>query len=80
MSTALEPRQIEPLLLSAAQAAALCGIGRSLFYSLHSSQELGPLPLKLGCRTLWRRKELETWISEGCLPRKQFLLSRSAER
>ena len=54
------------LLLSAGDAAALLGVSRSLFYGMYSSGRLGPMPVKLGSRTLWRRKELETWTDAGC--------------
>ena len=60
------------LLLSADSAARLLGIGRSHFYGLHSSGQLGPLPIRLGSRTLWRKKELEAWIDDGCNCREQW--------
>lgn len=63
---------VNPLLLSTEQAAQLVGIGRSLFYGLHSSGRLGPLPVKLGKRTLWNRKELESWAAAGCPARQQW--------
>ena len=58
---------IESLLVSAAEAASLLGIGRSLFYQMHSSGRLGPLPVKLGSRSLWSRVELQLWV-ENCCP------------
>jgi excisionase family DNA binding protein len=61
-----------PLMLSAEQCAKLLGIGRTLFYSMHTSGRLGPLPVKLGRRSLWSRKELEEWIENGCPPRNQW--------
>ena len=63
---------MESLLLSAEDAAALLGIGRSLFYSMHSSGRLGPLPVKLGRRALWNRRELEAWVEAGCPARLQW--------
>lgn len=63
----------DKLLLSAAEAANLCGIGRSLFYSLHSSGELGPEPIRLSSRVLWRRSDLEAWIKGGCKSRSEWL-------
>ena len=60
------------LLISAENSAQLLGIGRTLFYSMHSSGRLGPLPVKLGRRTLWNRKELEDWIEANCPPRHQW--------
>ncbi|MHC4068751.1 MAG: helix-turn-helix transcriptional regulator [Planctomycetota bacterium] len=57
---------MDSLLLSAEDAAKLLGIGRSHFYGLHSSGRLGPLPVKLGRRSLWSRMDLEFWVSAGC--------------
>ena len=62
----------QDLLVSAKEAARLCGVGRSLWYSMHSSGELGPLPIKLGKRTLWRRQELEEWVRVGCPERTRW--------
>jgi excisionase family DNA binding protein len=61
---------IESLLLSAENAAEMLSIGRTLFYAMHSSGRLGPLPVKLGRRTLWNRQELESWVKAGCPVRK----------
>jgi predicted DNA-binding transcriptional regulator AlpA len=69
-----------PLLLSAEDAAALLGIGRSLFYGLHSSGRLGPLPVHLGKRSLWRRDELIQWVSSDCPPRQRWQEFKGAQR
>ncbi len=61
------------LLLSAVDAAKLISVGRSHFYALHSSGRLGPMPIQLGRRTLWNRKELESWVAAGCPAREQWL-------
>ncbi|MBW7991924.1 MAG: helix-turn-helix domain-containing protein [Planctomycetes bacterium] len=63
---------MDSLLISAENSAQLLGIGRTLFYSMHSSGRLGPLPVKLGRRTLWNCKELEAWVEEDCPPRCQW--------
>ena len=65
-------KQVDSLLLSAKNAAKLLGIGSSHFWALHSSGRLGPLPVKLGRRTLWNRRDLEKWADAGCPPRKQW--------
>ena len=64
---------LTPLLLSVDEAAALLGIGRSHFYGLHSSGRLGPLPVHLGKRALWRREELLRWVQAGCLGRETWM-------
>ena len=63
----------QPLLLSADEGARLVGVGRSLWWSMHSSVRLGPLPIKLGRRTLWRRDELTQWVEAGCPARVKWL-------
>lgn len=63
---------MDALLLSAKDAARLLGISERLYYSLHSSGRLGPLPVRLNKRTLWSRKELDAWVDAGCLPREQW--------
>ena len=53
------------------RAAALLGIGRSLFYSLRSEGKL-PLPRRLGSRVLWQKTELEEWIDSNCPTQQQW--------
>lgn len=65
----------EPLLLSAQEAAELLGIGKTLFWQLHSAGRI-PLPVKLGRRTLWRREELLGWVRKGCPSRDKWQLLR----
>ena len=62
---------LEPLLLDARAAAALCGIGRSLWLELHASGRC-PLPIRLGRRVVWRREELEAWVRAGCPARERW--------
>lgn len=62
-----------PILVNAEVAASLLGISRSFFYSLHSSGELGPLPVRLREKSLWRTVELQTWADAGCPPRETWL-------
>ena len=61
-----------PLLLDAEQAAALAGVSRSHWWSLHSAA-LVPFPVKLGRATRWRRREIEAWVDAGCPPRHEWL-------
>ncbi len=62
---------IKSILLSASEAAALLGIGRSLFYSLHSEGKI-PAPRRLGGRVLWSKQELEQWINNNCPNRQKW--------
>lgn len=66
----------ELLLVSAANAAKLLSIGRSLFYSMDSSGELGPQSIKFGRRSLWRLDELRAWIYSGCPGRDRWIAMR----
>jgi excisionase family DNA binding protein len=67
---------MKTLLLSAKDAAELLGIGKTLFYSMNSSGRLGPLPVRLGKRSLWRQNELEEWVRAGC-PHRNIWKQRS---
>src|SRR5262249_46051056 len=62
---------IEPLLLGAAQAAALCGVSRPSWWRLHAAHKI-PAPVRVGHRTLWRRSDLVEWIRLGCPDRAEF--------
>ena len=68
----MDSQKIESLLLSAKEGAKLLGICSNHFYALHNCGRLGPLPIRLGRRTLWNRKELEAWIADGCPARRQW--------
>jgi len=70
---------MESLLLFAEDAAALLGVGRTLFYSMHSSGRLGPLPVKLVGRVSWNRREIEAWVEAGCPVRQQWQNRKVAE-
>ena len=71
-SMAVVARQ-EPLLLSTNDAAELLGIGRTHFYDLQSSGQLGSQPVKLGRQSLCRRAELIDWVATGCPPRVRWV-------
>ena len=59
--------------MDARSAATALSIGRSLFYQLCASGRIGPLPVKLGERSLWVRAELEQWAAAGCPTREEWL-------
>ncbi|MHC4658541.1 MAG: helix-turn-helix transcriptional regulator [Planctomycetota bacterium] len=62
----------EALLVSASTASKLIGVSRSHFYGLHSSGRLGPMPVKLGKRSLWSRQELADWTARRCPARDRW--------
>lgn len=59
------------VLLTASQAAAMCGVGRSTWWKLHSAGKV-PAPIKLGGATRWRSHELLEWIEVGCPSRDRW--------
>lgn len=71
MSTAIgleHPVQPISLLLTASEAAALCGLGRSTWWRHLSSGKI-PGPVRIGRSVRWRRDELLDWLAAGCPPR-----------
>jgi predicted DNA-binding transcriptional regulator AlpA len=60
------------LLLDAKASAQLVGVSERFFWAMHSSGELGPLPIRLGKRTLWSRFELMDWVKARCPRREQW--------
>jgi predicted DNA-binding transcriptional regulator AlpA len=69
VNTAPAEARVEPLLISAAAAAQMCGRSVASWWRDHSAGRI-PAPLKLGGRTFWRAEELRRWIEVGCPPRK----------
>ncbi len=54
-----------PLLLSARQAAALCGRSVRTWRTWHTSGRV-PQPVRIGRCMYWRRCELVAWVEAGC--------------
>ena len=67
------------LLVDSTEAARLCGISRTMWWSLHSSGRV-PAPVRLGRRTLWSVDELRGWIAAGCPARERWLAQGDAEK
>jgi prophage regulatory protein len=60
-----------PLLLTARQAAALCG--RSLrTWWVWDAAGLIPRPVRIGRSSLWRVDELRNWVAAGCPRRREW--------
>jgi len=59
------------LLLTARQAAALCGKSLRTWRSWDAAGWI-PKPLKIGRSTLWRARELEKWVAAGCPRREEW--------
>lgn len=77
--------QFEPLLVSAEDAAALCGVSRSTWLAWDSAGLIKlrvffdcPAPIRLNGRTLWSTEQLRQWASTGCKSRDQGQQLREA--
>lgn len=64
-ATRMTAPELQPLLVEAEEAARICGISRTSWYSLKAAGQL-PLPVRLGRRVLWGIEELRGWIEAGC--------------
>lgn len=64
---------IEPLLVGRRDASRICGISPATWDRLESSGKVGPLPVRLGGRVLYRVAELRGWVAAGCPDRTQWI-------
>ncbi len=55
-----------PLLADRVLAARLLGISVKTFDRLRVTGRIGPQPIRLGSKVLWRVDELRRWIKAGC--------------
>jgi predicted DNA-binding transcriptional regulator AlpA len=63
---------VKALLLSAAQAAILCGLSPATWYRMGSAGRCpAPPRLSRGC-VRWRTEELRDWIAGGCPDRRTW--------
>jgi predicted DNA-binding transcriptional regulator AlpA len=72
------PPAIEPEQVSAGKAARLAGVSEATWWRLHAAGKV-PRPNKLGCRTLWRIRELRDWIAAGCPDRRTWEARQAAQ-
>lgn len=63
---------IAPLLVGAETVGRMLGVSRRTVLNWHQDGTLGPLPIKLGRRILWRADELARWVATGCPDRKTW--------
>ncbi len=70
---------LEPLLISAKQAAQLAGVSTPTWWRLHAAGKV-PAPTRLGGRTLWHVETLKAWISAGCPDRKAWAAAQGRQR
>jgi len=67
----------EQLLVGTKQAAEMLSIGRSHFYSMLSSGQIGPMAHKLGKRSLFSVNELREWVNAGMPPRQKWIKQKN---
>lgn len=63
-------QSISPL-LTAREAASLCGLGLSTWWRYLSAGKI-PAPVRIGGSVRWRRDELHAWMSASCPPREKW--------
>ncbi len=66
-----ESLPIEPLMLRAEQASALCGLSKSSWYEYMSAGRIPP-SIKIGKARLWRLDILRKWAGWNCPTIDQF--------
>ena len=69
----------ERLLIDSTEAAAMCGISRTMWWSMHSQGRV-PAPVRLGRRTLWSVDELRRWTAVGCPARERWAAQEDTEK
>ncbi|MCC6486352.1 MAG: helix-turn-helix domain-containing protein [Candidatus Hydrogenedentes bacterium] len=57
----------EKELLSVREVASMLDLCERSVYRMADAGKM-PRPLKLGARSLWRRRELQDWVDAGCKP------------
>jgi predicted DNA-binding transcriptional regulator AlpA len=63
--------RLGPLLLTAKQAAVICGKSLRTWRSWDAAGWI-PRPVRIGRSTLWRANELREWVAAGCPRREQW--------
>lgn len=61
---------VEPLAVDAADAAALLGLSRSMFYKMAEAGQIGPSGVRLGRCLRYPLAELRAWAAAG-MPRRE---------
>ena len=54
--------RLDRAMLSDREAAAFLGVGKTTLWSMLSTGELGPQPVKIRSLTKWNRRELLAWL------------------
>ncbi|MBN2589208.1 MAG: helix-turn-helix domain-containing protein [Sedimentisphaerales bacterium] len=65
------PEKLSPALLTIEQTCQLLNVSRAEFYRLKAKGKIGPQPVGLSRKYLYRKDEIENWIKAG-LPNKDI--------
>lgn len=63
---------VESALLDVDAVAKLLGVSARHVWKMNRNGRLGPTPVHLGRRALWRRDELLAWVDVGCPSRAKW--------
>jgi len=75
-TTCVLKETLTPLLLPAAGVAQLLSVSVRMVWNMHQEGSLGPLPVHLGRKTLWRTEELTEWTRNDCPSRERWMAIR----
>ena len=67
------------VLLRAADCARLCGVSKRTWFRLAASART-PVSIRLGASPVWRRKDLDLWISWDCPNRQEYESRKESEK
>ncbi len=73
------PEAVDPLLITARQAAAMCGKSLRTWRTWDAAGWV-PRPVRIGRSTLWRADELDAWVIAGCPRRRDWELARKTAK
>lgn len=77
----LLPLGLQPLLLTAKQAAAFCGMSLSSWNRKVSAGLIGPNSVTIGSGCIrWLRADLEAWVAERCPARERWVEAENGAR
>jgi predicted DNA-binding transcriptional regulator AlpA len=75
---------LPPLLVSAREAARLCGISRATWERLRAARRIGPREIRLVGRVLYDLGEIRSWVAsrgpDGTLPDRRTWEALQAQR
>lgn len=71
---------IEPELLTVEQTCQFLNTSRALLYSCLSSEAFGIIPIRIGRKVLFPRKELQDYIDAGMPPRTKWQAMKQAKK